>query len=137
MLAYLRWIGYRITLGIYDLNLDKTVFSSEPDATIFFKSKLVGATLKVVWVLYKNYLHTLFYGLPSSVLSTKLICPWTYSTEIFVDIESDLLHVQGGDSGQMDSRAQRYCGSYFDSSEASTRNGQVTSECRQEDEGKH
>jgi len=33
---------------------------------------------------------------------------------------------QGGDSGQMDSRAQRYCGSYFDSSEGSTRNGQVT-----------
>ena len=47
------------------------------------------------------------------------------------------MYVQGGDSGQMDSRAQRYCGSYFDSSEASTRNGQVTSECRQEDEGKY
>ena len=26
----------------------------------------------------------------------------------------------------MDSRAQRYCGSYFDVSEGSTRNGQVT-----------
>lgn len=34
---------------------------------------------------------------------------------------------QGGDSGQMDSKAQRYCGSYFDSSDAATRNGQVTS----------
>ena len=32
----------------------------------------------------------------------------------------------GGDTGHMDSRAQRYCGSYFDSSEGSTRNGQVS-----------
>ena len=63
--------------------------------------------------------------------------PVDWLTEIFDDTKSNLLHVQGGDSGQMDSRAQRYCGSYFDSSEASTRNGQVTSECRQEDEGKH
>ena len=34
----------------------------------------------------------------------------------------------GGDTGQMDSRAQRYCGSYFDSSEGATRNGQVSCE---------
>ena len=34
----------------------------------------------------------------------------------------------GGDTGQMDSRAQRYCGSYFDSTEGSTRNGQVSCE---------
>ena len=34
----------------------------------------------------------------------------------------------GGDTGHMDSRAQRYCGSYFDSSEGSTRNGQVSCE---------
>jgi len=34
---------------------------------------------------------------------------------------------QGGDTGVMDSRAQRYCGSYFDSSEGATRNGQVSS----------
>merc|ERR1712048_1232197 len=33
----------------------------------------------------------------------------------------------GGDTGHMDSRAQRYCGSYFDSSEGTTRNGQVSS----------
>ena len=33
---------------------------------------------------------------------------------------------QGGDTGQMDSKAQRYCGSYFTSAEGSTRNGQVT-----------
>ena len=35
---------------------------------------------------------------------------------------------QGGDTGQMDSRAQRYCGKYFDSSDSATRNGQVTCE---------
>lgn len=34
---------------------------------------------------------------------------------------------QGGDTGNMDSRANRYCGAYFDSSEGATRNGQVTS----------
>jgi len=34
---------------------------------------------------------------------------------------------QGGDSGNMDSKANRYCGAYFDSSEGATRNGQVTS----------
>ena len=37
----------------------------------------------------------------------------------------------GGDTGHMDSRAQRYCGSYFDSSEGSTRNGQVSCESHQ------
>ena len=39
-----------------------------------------------------------------------------------------MIQNKGGDSGQMDSKAQRYCGSYFDSSDAATRNGQVT--CR-------
>lgn len=33
----------------------------------------------------------------------------------------------GGDTGVKDSRANRYCGSYLDSSEGSTRNGQVSS----------
>ena len=33
---------------------------------------------------------------------------------------------QGGDTGNMDSRANRYCGAYCDSSEGATRNGQVT-----------
>ena len=36
---------------------------------------------------------------------------------------------EGGDSGNMDSRAQRYCGKYLDVSEGSTRNGQVTCKC--------
>jgi len=34
---------------------------------------------------------------------------------------------QGGDTGDMDSRANRYCGANFDSSEGATRNGQVSS----------
>ena len=86
-----------------------------------------------------NTLHSMGISLHSIEHQVNLPAesPVDLLTEIFDGIESELLHVQGGDSGQMDSRAQRYCGSYFDSSEGSTRNGQVTSECRQEDEGKH
>ena len=37
-----------------------------------------------------------------------------------------MLLLQGGDTGVGDSRANRYCGSNFDSSEGASSNGQVT-----------
>ena len=58
---------------------------------------------------------TTFVAIPQGILFLKAILALTL-TFLF----------PGGDSGIMDSRAQRYCGKYFDVSEGSTRNGQVT-----------